>query len=256
MDREVRRLLLVGSVVLILALLVNLPARHVLGWIGLQDSVAMEGVTGTVWSGGAAAASVAAGAPGPQDDFYLGAVRWQFRPSALLVGRFEYAIAAEGGPRLAGLNGNVSPTGGQGVQLIDTTGRARLDAVAPLLAVPMLSGIAGTVEFDLRHVELVRGEQGAGWPRRANGSVVLRNVAIPLLRGSLGDYRIDFRDAADSNDVLVDYRDLDNGPLAIEGTAVLHPDGSLERRCTASVRDGAPAMLRQAVPMLCSEDMF
>lgn len=255
MGGEVRRLLLVGGLVLVVSLVLYLPAANVIGWTGLDRRVALQGVTGTMWSGGASAARVDVGDGGaPGDSLYLGAVRWRFNLWSLFLGRLEYAFAADGGPAFSGVRGRVSPAG-DGVRLMETRGSARLEAVAPILALPTLSGMSGTVDFDLTHVVLT-GADGGGWPRRANGNLVLRNVSVALLPGTLGDYEITFRDEAGSDNVLVTYRDLSNGPLAIEGTATLRPDGTFERQCTASVRAGASPMLAQAVPMLCSDALF
>lgn len=239
----------------LLALVLHLPAANMFAWTGLSQTVAMQGVSGSVWSGSASAASVAL--TGNQQgreatSLYLGRVRWRFQPISLLVGRLEYLVEADG-PTIAGLRGHVSRAG-DGVRLVDTRGRARIEAVAPLLSVPMLGGLTGTVDFNLEHVVLATGAN-AGWPQRADGRLQLRTIGVPLLGSDpLGDFDVVFR--SEGEDVQVEYKDLATGPLALEGTAALHADGSVERTCTASARAGAQTMLAQTAPLICSDQFF
>ncbi len=258
MSAEIRRLLLIGGAVFLVALILHVPAASVFGWSGLTRTVAMQGVNGTVWSGSASAASVnlaAAGQDQADRSLYLGRLRWRFQPFSLLTGRVEYLVEADG-PTIAGLRGRVSPAGEGGVRLLRTRGRARIDAVAPLIAVPMLGGLSGVVDFDLDRVVL-SGAADGGWPQHADGRLQLLGVSVPLLgTDSLGDFRVSFRSEGTAGDVQVEYEDLDNGPLALKGTAALRADGSVERQCTASARDGAGAALAQAAPLICSNDFF
>lgn len=257
MDAEVRRLLMIGGAVFVVALILHVPAGPAFAWAGLNKQVAMQGVAGTIWSGSASAASVTvagSGNAGPKG-VYLGRLRWRFQPLSLFLGRLEYLVEADG-PTIAGLRGRISPASGGGVRLVSTRGRARIDAVAPLLSVPMLGGLSGTVDFELEHVVL-NASEGAGWPERADGRLQLRTVSVPLLGSdSLGDFDLSFRTEPATGDVQVEYADTQSGPLALQGTATLRADGSLDRECESRARAGASTSLAQAAPLICSNDFF
>ncbi|MEM9384968.1 MAG: type II secretion system protein N [Pseudomonadota bacterium] len=255
MNAQVRRLLMIGGAVFAVAMILHIPAGPAFGWAGLNRQIAMQGVAGTIWSGSASAASINGPANGSKRGVYLGRLRWQFQPLSLFLGRLEYLVEADG-PTIAGLRGRISPASGGAVRLVATRGRARIDAVAPLLSVPMLGGLSGTVDFELDHVVL-NGNEGGGWPERADGRLQLRTVSVPLLGSdSLGDFDLSFHTEQATGDVQVEYADTQSGPLALQGTATLRADGSLDRECESRARAGASTSLAQAAPLICSNDFF
>jgi general secretion pathway protein N len=230
----------------------HLPAAVALGWLGLGDRLAVEGVRGTVWSGGAAAASI--------DDLHLGQLRWRFRPLALAIGRLDYRLEVSG-PTL-NFQGTVGPTAGGGLRISSAAGFVRLAALRALIPTMTTIGIDGTVNLAIERLVLAPLETPSTvnptglWPRTATGTVRAVDIVVPLIAEQpLGDFELDVSADPDGDDLLVDYRDV-GGSLELAGTARLHPDGSFDRECNARARPGAPPKLVQAAPFICASSMF
>lgn len=251
---KARRLIIVGAGVLVLSLLLNLPAGVAVGWAGLDEHLAMEGVRGTIWSGGATAASV--------DDVHIGQLRWRFRPLAMLRGRLDYEVEMSG-PTLR-LQGSLGPTAGGGVRVTDARGFVQMAALRPLIPSMAPLGLDGTLNMDIERlvlspleaVEGVPANPAGVWPSEAAAAVRVMGVRIPLIGNDpIGDYQLDIQDDPEGRDLLVQYRDL-AGPLELDGSARVRPDGTFDRQCTARARPGAPSRLVQAAPMICDESLF
>jgi general secretion pathway protein N len=251
---RINRLIIAAGAALVISLVLNLPAGVAVGWAGLDQRIAMEGVHGTVWSGGASAASV--------DGIYLGQLRWRFQPAALLAGRLSYHLAIAG-PAM-NVDGSVGPAGNGGVRLADAHGVMRMNVLSPLVPAMGTIGLDGTLDLDVARVVLVPTDAAAGapatvprlWPSDAQGTIRVKGVRISLLGAApIGDYEVAIQSDPQAGDLLLDYRDL-AGPLELAGNARVRPDGTFERQCTAKARPGAPPPVVQAAPFLCESALF
>ncbi len=238
----IRRLVIVAAGVLVVSLVLHLPANVAIGWAGLDEHIAMNGVSGTVWTGGAGAASV--------DRMHLGQLRWRFRPFALVLGRIDYQVEISG-PTLR-FSGALGPTAGGGVRVSGANAIVRLAALGEVIPAVENYSLDGTLDLNIDRLRLapmeaarIEANPSGLWPRSAAGSVRIASLQIPRLgSGSLGDYQVEVRDESGSDDLLIDFRDL-GGPLELSGNLRLHPDSTFEQECQAQARAGAPAMLIQ-----------
>jgi general secretion pathway protein N len=248
---NVRQLIFIAIGVLLVSLILHLPASLASRWLGSNARVAMAGVDGTVWSGGASSASVGS--------MHLGQLRWQFRPFSLFRGRLDYRLDVSG-PTL-NFQGRVGAAPGGRVQITDAIGFVRIAALRDLIPEMAAASLDGTLDLDIDHMLLVPAADGSDariglWPSKAQGRLRLVDVRVPLIgEAPIGNFELLVRDDTESDDILVDYRDL-SGPLELAGDAKIHPDGTFDRACSARARPGAPARLAQAAPFICDSALF
>lgn len=153
-------------------LAVTLPARHVLGWLGLGQ-VAMQGIEGTVRAGRIARLGIGRTVIGP--------LAWRLRPTALLAGRLEYQVFVQSG------SGGGELRVGRGLFGTPYLSDAQLslpaaDVVRQLPLSMVQAG--GDVLLDVTHARF-----SAGWPRALDGLLTWRDAEIlqpaPLQLGTL-----------------------------------------------------------------------
>jgi hypothetical protein len=185
----------------------SFPAGTAYRWFAPENAVALTGIDGTVWSGGAAAGSIAG--LGVQD------VRWSLRAWQLVLGR----IAAQIEARLADgfVSANVAASPG-GVTLRDLRGSTSLPALASVLPV---RGMRGQASVALEELALEN-----GWPVVIVGELRLAGLEVtPFVpNGSerlleLGDYIVQFVEAAEPG-IAASFNDS-GGPLEVSGTLEL-----------------------------------
>lgn len=219
-------------------LVVLLPAGLV--WEQVRDrgmvpaGVAVQGVTGTLWTGSAVAVTL-------PNNLVLSEVTWAFRPGALFTGRLGWSLSAQ--PPGGHLQGRVA-VGAGGVSVSGT--RADLDAAstaAPFLVLPIV--LEGRLALDLEHLALgrdgqVRAASGVlGWLDAGAGlpeAVPLGDLRAELATGEEGALRLVVRDQG--------------GPLIAEGTVEVGPGGRYRIDGVAGSRAGADPRLAQALQML------
>ncbi|HET8697263.1 MAG TPA: type II secretion system protein N, partial [Gammaproteobacteria bacterium] len=191
-------------------LIVSFPAATAFRWL-VPAEVKASGIEGTLWSGRAAAASVA--------DLPLQDLRWRASPWPLFVGR----LAADVEARL--------PDGFARAHVSASASRVRLRDARFALSLPTLQalfplgGTRGQATANLSTVELTD-----GWPTAVVGELRLAKLEVPpMIRGGggaqlipLGDYLVRFEPPTGEPKVAASFNDT-GGPLEVSGTLGLTP---------------------------------
>lgn len=188
-------------------------------------ALTLDGLSGTVWNGHAASASVL--------DKPLGALDWQLHPLPLLRGVAAAQLDLHGGE-----------VTGSGAVAREPDGTLNLDAAtihlpaslaAPALDIPMLQ-LLGQIDIDVAHLRV----QGA-WPTSATGKILWRNAAVAgAAQASLGDLQAQFATAPDGS-IAGNAHDL-GGPLQLDGTFTIQFSG-YDVRARLAARDGNSQVL-------------
>ncbi len=212
-------LLLVGGLVALM------PAKFVVDrFADRLGPIRLEGVSGTVWRGQAAALGY-----GEQR---LGALRWSVHPLALLSRRLDVDLVLEGGE----FSGETfASVGAARIQL--QRARLAMDAqkLQPALDIPALE-LRGRVDLAIAEAELV-----AGIPRQLRGEAHWRNAAVAgAAEALLGDLRAEFMTATDGA-IIGTVEDL-GGPLALDGQFRAALTG-YEATAVLAARDGNPQVV-------------
>lgn len=175
----------------------------------LPPAASLRGVSGTVWSGQAAAFAV--------QGHGLGALRWSCSPWRILLLEWSCRVT------LRPAEGEVSA-----VVALGLGGKFALSEAAGSLPITTFEGIAsprgwtGSLELDVENLRLV-GRR----PVEASGRVLVRALKAPGPGGQpLGDFELVIGEGAVGTDTLTGrLRDL-GGPLRVRGAIELKPDGS------------------------------
>ncbi len=206
------------------------PANAAYRWLA-PDEVRLSGVHGTVWSGGAALGSV--GPLGLHD------VQWRLPPWPLLVGRTQARIETRLGDGF--LQGEVRIGRGR-VVVADVTATCGLHTLTSVLPI---AGIHGQLSLQL--AELVMRD---GRPDGVRGQLNLGRLTVPSLVGgdpiALGSYSVTLSGADGLRGTFQDR----NGPLQVQGSAMLTVEGDYEISGLVRVRPEAGAALRRGVDLL------
>ncbi len=229
-----KRLIAAGVLALLLGLLILFPARVAYRWF-VPPELQLSGITGTLWRGEAG--------EGTADGFYLGHLKWRFKPLSLLAGKAGFLLTAdpvsgfiETGVAV-GLDGNVS--------------FSALDAALPMATfkngIPSLRGIDGSITLQFESVVLA-----GGMPVEADGTLVLSNLVVRDLSGSpLGEYRAVFQTG--DNGISGQVQDV-SGVVDIDGTIQLRPDRSYLFSGQIAAAANAPSAMVQQLQYLGSPD--
>ncbi len=169
---------------------------------------------------------------------------WNWRVLALLTGWLEFRLNVDDPGSPLSVSGNVAINPERWLRGRDLTGQlpiARLVALAGLAGLPL----QGMVKFDLRELTL----DAAGRPQRVDGVIDLLNARVTLNQPlNLGDFTIHLTPATPEG-VQGTIKDS-AGPLALEGTLNLLPDGRYRFTGQAAVRDASDQALRQVLNLL------
>ncbi len=220
---------LVGAAVFVGVGIATLPASLVAG--RLPSDLRVEGVSGTVWNGGADSILLR-GTP-------LGAFLWTAEPAALFGGELAFRIEVA---RSDGyVRGRIAATLGGAL-----TGRG-LELDLPLTA--LHPGSRQDWQGSLHgSVQSVRLEQG--WPVALVGSFQMTGLTPPGSELAIGDYGLDFDGKADTPTQLVGrVRDL-AAPLIVRAQLVLKRDRSYALEGEVTPRPNAPPEVSRAVAFL------
>lgn len=232
--RHIRLLAGAGLIALVLSLIALLPARVAFALFGVP-AAAVTGLSGTVWHGAVQRLSLGG--------FALGPVRWQVKPSRLVLGQLAADIKATLPDGF--LNATAGLSLGGGLALSD------LEAAAPLAwLAPAMAGASSqlTARFDRLVIN-------AGRVETAIGSLQVAGVVLPIPTAGPqlgpGTYQVTF-DADDlkPDDLLTGVLQDSGGPLEMAGTVKITPPRSYELTGTAKPRPDAPPELRNALQML------
>lgn len=226
---------LLGLVAFLLFLLLLAPATLVTDLLGARLSgFSVQAVEGTATEG----AMLGARWRGAR----IERLTWHWRPLALLMGRLEFTLNVDD-PEVK-LTGNAAMGLNRQVRFRNLAGRLPLARLGPLAgsASPPLQGIA---EFTLRELDL----NTAGRPLAAYGVVYLLNLRATLGQPlNLGDFVAQL-DSAGAEGIQGKIKDKD-GPLSLEGTLNLLPDGRYRFNGQAAIRDAGNQTLRQTMNLL------
>jgi hypothetical protein len=169
-------------------------------------------------------------------------LNWNWQALALLSGWLEFRLdASDPDLKLAGKLG-VNP--GRRLRWRDASGQISLARLSTLAgyAKPPLQGVA---EFKLGDLSL----NAAGRPQTAEGVIHLRNTRVTLGQPlNLGDFTLQLAPAQPEG-IQGKVKDH-NGPLALEGTLNLLPDGRYRFTGQAAIRDAGNPALQQAMSLL------
>jgi hypothetical protein len=185
-------------------LIVSFPAATAFRWL-VPPEVKASGIEGTLWSGRAAAASVA--------EFPLQELRWRASPWPLFVGRLSADVEARLADGFVRAHVSASPSR---VRLSDARFAVSLPALQALFP---LGGTRGQATASLSTVELTD-----GWPTAVLGELRLAKLEVPpMIRGGaaqlipLGDYLVRFEPPGGEPRVAASFNDT-GGPLEVSGT--------------------------------------
>jgi general secretion pathway protein N len=224
----------VGAAVFIGVGIATLPASLLVD--RLPPDLKVEGVSGTVWNGGADAIRLR-GTP-------LGAFNWNAEPGALLTGELAFHIEVT---RPDGyVRGRIALTIGGALTARD------LDMQLPLTTLHPESQQQDW-QGDLHGmVQSVRLEHG--WPVALVGAFQMTGLTPPSSDLPIGDYALDFDGRADTPTQLVGrVRDL-AAPLVVRAQLVIKRDRSYTLEGEVTPRPNAPPDITRAVAFLGNPD--
>lgn len=235
-SRRIRLLAGIGVVALLASLLMLVPARVAWRWAGLPPGIA-SGITGTIWHGEIRHLAFQGGR------LMMGPVRWQVKPSRLLLGTVAAGVRAELPDGFLTTDIGLSITG--------TLTLSNLEAAAPMAW--LAPGVADPgSQLAARFDRLVLAK---GWIATAVGTLKMAGVILPVATGSApmrpGSYTLTFaaHDVPAGQPLEGELKD-DGGPLELSGTVKLSPSRSYEIRGTAKARPNAPPEVGNALTML------
>ena len=202
-----RRLLLAGVSVFVLGLVVLFPARVAYQWFA-PPGVAVSGLSGTVWNGQAAAATV--------DGLFLRDLAWKFRPQSLLTGKLGYSINAE--PATGFIDTELYIALGGKITARDLAASVPLELLAGVLQADGLQGNANA-----RFEELTVRD---GTLTAATGTLEVSSLVHPLAGNTpLGGYIAEF---TTQDDAVHGSVEDNNGVVDLAGSLRLTPDRRFE----------------------------
>ena len=213
-------------------LVARLPASWVLPLARRADA-SCASTEGTLWSGVCGGLRV--------DQLALGDLSWELHPLALL------ALRVEGQASLAG-----PAVRGEAYLELGAAGALRARAVHAELALDprLLPGLPANLHGSAR-VELARLWLEKGALRELQGRIEARDLEERSGENTaLGSYEVRFPGGSDLTGAV---RDL-GGPLEVQGTLRLRPEGAYELEGHIAPRPGAPAELVDNLRMLGTPD--
>lgn len=224
-----------AGAVFLMFLVLTLPARHVLGWLG-GGQFAAQGIDGTPWRGRVQRLAVRQTALGP--------VVWQLRPLRLLTGRLEYRLFVQSGAGGGELRAGRALFGAPYVR------EAQLSLPAADLARQLrltLVGLGGDFLLDLDTLRL-----SGGWPGELAGELRWQGARLTQpQRLDLGDLRL--RLELRGGDIVGILGD-DGGPLELGGELTLTQDRGYRLDALLKPRAAAAPQLRQSLGLLGNPD--
>lgn len=233
--KSILRYGLLGLLAFLLSLLLLAPATLVTGYlIERLPGFRVQTVEGAVTDGVANGLS--------WRDIRVNRLVWDWRPLTLLTGWLEFHLKMDD-PEIT-LAGKAAINLNRQVRFRDLTGHLPLADLALLAGQPKLP-LQGVVEFDLRDFRV----NPPGRPQTAEGAARLLNLRVTLGQLlTLGDFTVQLK-PVDPEGIQGAIQD-NNGPLALEGTFSLMPDGRYRFNGQAAVRDANNHALRQAMNLL------
>ena len=226
--KALRRFILCLIVLLAVATIAiaTCPAQYAWRFVaGKAGALKLDGLSGTIWNGHAASASVYG------DE--LGALDWRLSPLPLARGAIVARLDVHGGAVTG--NGTVERESDGLLQVTGATIHLPASLAAPVLDIPMLQ-LLGQIDIDIAQLSV----QGA-WPTAAQGEIRWRNAAVAgAAQAALGDLQAKFATAAAGN-IAGTAHDL-GGPLLLDGTFKIDASG-YDVQARLAARDGNAQVL-------------
>lgn len=226
-----RGLILLAVFVFTVALVVSFPARVAYKWAS-SPFVAMSGIHGTIWNGGAREFSTYG--------VYLQGLSWKIRPWRLLTGTLHYDVS---GSPVSGFFGSEVAVGLGGKLTL-----RNLSASVPLSMFERAAGITGlrgTASLQFERLELVNGRAAA-----LDGNLSVADLVVPMVaRSPLGAYKADF--FTQNNGIIASVEDA-GGVVDLAGSLELGADKSYRFNGLVAPQANTPDELRQRLQFLGS----
>jgi general secretion pathway protein N len=206
---------ILGAVSYLFFLIASLPAQQLVGWFGgggPAQALAIEGVSGTIWSGEAQRVSF--------KHKSLGELTWSFKPLRLFLGKLAYSIELKDtGQQLQGIFST---------RFSDTFSLENVDAllqagqVAELLQQRQIR-IEGKVRAQELDLVFSKGQLTAAY-----GNIQWLGAALQSpMNMAIGDLQADFSTDDASGDIKGLIRDI-KGPIAVQAEVHLKTDGNFQ----------------------------
>lgn len=236
------RLAILGIAAYLLFLLTLFPASTAWSWFSPKGSpLQLQGISGSVWQGDAAAASWRGQS--------IGTLHWDLKLLPLFLGKLGAGFSLQSAQGY--LQGEArAPLGFGSVQLSGLKGQFPLAEIMPLMPrMPIPVGLAGTASLDISQLQVDLGTLAAHAEGRLNwhGAEVLSPQAFKM-----GNLQADL--TTDDKGVLAAQLKDIGGPLKLDGQFQLRPDRSYSLSGTVAAADGAEASLQQALAWLGQAD--
>jgi general secretion pathway protein N len=228
-----KRLITAGLAVLIISVVVTFPAAVAYSWFA-PESLKLNGIEGSVWTGHAAEGSV--------NGIYIGNIQWSMRPLALFTGKVAFSTHSE--PASGYLDSNIA------VSMLGTVYLSELEGNLSLAAFErsfQLQGFDGQLRLQFDELAIAD-----GIPTYAEGSVVVSQLLAPKLSPTaIGDFRADISTV--ENGIRGVVEDM-SGVLDVAGTLLLSRDRSYSLVGKVAAAPNAPPGLQQQLRYLGSAD--
>jgi general secretion pathway protein N len=235
-----RTLLIVGGTVFGAVLIITLPASLVTS--RLPATVALDSVSGSLFSGGAERLTV--------NGVALGAVDWSLNPASLARAALGYHVTLSGPAAHATGDVELQLLGGVSIE------HATLDL--PLSVLSGASGqsaigSAGRISGEIRRARLAK-----GWPQYLDATLSLDGLRPAMVTIPIGSYQVRFDPQASARaaeaGVHGTVKDLAAAPLAVDAQITLNPDQTYVLEGSIVAKPNAPAEVQPALSMLGPAD--
>lgn len=232
MSWRVWRWWLAGIGLYLLFILVLFPADYAVSSLQARvPELRLMGTRGSVWSGSAQELDWQ-GRP-------LGALHWRFDWRELFAGRLAYQLELRAPDAV--LQARVADSGRKWM-LDDVTGHIALSRLQPWLPLPTGS-VDGRLDIMMQRLVLVDAR-----PTAASGVITLAGLSLTWPQAlTLGNYQLKLQTQADGiHGSLLDT----TGPLMLQGSLLLAPDGRYQVNGTLVSRDAANTALNDLLRYL------
>jgi general secretion pathway protein N len=222
-------------------LVATLPAEMILPRLHSRG-IAAAGVSGSIWSGSAAAMQVGT--------INLGSTQWSMNFLPLFTGKLSANVRVKRDDGT--VSAKVSSGFGKRSTISDLKGSL---PVASLGGLGLPGGWLGDVRINLPNIELEN-----GWPVRLEGSVDALNLVGPASQPTeLGNFRVNFsnakaQDSAQGGGVTGVLESAGEGPLDVQGTLQLMPNRVYVINAQVATTANAPANITKALQYLGPPD--
>jgi general secretion pathway protein N len=234
---KAKRLIAVGVVALLAAVVVTFPARVAYQWFA-PAGLTLSGISGSIWSGAAA--------QGSAGGLFLSDVSWRFRPLSLTGLKLGYTVAANIPSGF--LESDVAVGIGGSMHFSDLAAAMSLASLGAVLPdVLPGNGIEGSLRIELEGLVLAD-----GFPTHAEGTVDIDGLVLRALSPTaLGDYRAALQSSGDGISAAIE--DV-SGILDVSGSLVLAQDRTFSLVGQVAPTASAPPGVLEQLQFLGSPD--